>query len=509
MKHLDKPLFTFEMANNHMGDIEHGLLIVREFGKLTKDFPEFNFSMKLQYRDNSFFHPDHIDRKDHRLIKRFTETRLTDDEFRRLIDEIHAEGFISMCTPWDEAAVDYQTSMGVQVLKVASCAFTDWKLLEKMVTIDLPIIASTAGASEEDIRNVNEFFRNRSREYAILHCVGEYPCEDDHLDLNQIDYLRRMVAAPIGYSTHEDPENTDSIKIAIGKGATIFEKHIGIANEKYALNAYSANPSQARKWLDAARKAYSMCGGPSSSRKDFSAKEVEDLRILHRGVYARGDLSVGQTLDDASIFMAMPNVDGQLVAKDLGKYKRYVLKNEIKDGRPIFITDIEVQDTKPTVNAYHQQIKALVDRSQIRLPESTSIELSHHYGLDRFPEYGAGLIHLINRDYSKIVVVMLPGQSYPEHFHVTKDETYFILHGTLDVEIAGETRRLFPGQTFSVARGSVHSFRTDEGVVFEEIATRYIKGDSKYVDERINQNSQRKTIVPLLSGERSTSCAAR
>jgi sialic acid synthase SpsE/mannose-6-phosphate isomerase-like protein (cupin superfamily) len=485
------------MANNHMGDVEHGLLIVREFGKLAQEFPEFNFSMKLQFRDNSFFHPDHIDRKDHKLIKRFTETRLTDAEFKSIIDEIHAVGFVSMCTPWDEVAVDYQTNMGVQILKVASCAFTDWKLLEKMVTKDLPIIASTAGATEQDIKNVNEFFKNRSKQYAILHCVGEYPCEDKNLDLNQIDYLKRLIAAPIGYSTHEDPNNTDSIKIAVAKGAVIFEKHVGVANNKYALNAYSANPDQARKWLESARKAYEMCGGSTAKRKTFSEKEIADLNILYRGVYAKTDLIAGQQLVDEGMFMAMPNVDGQLVAKDMGKYKQHVLKKSVKAGHPVFLADVEVLDTKETVIKYHLEIKALVERSQILLPQSTYVEISHHYGLDRFREYGAALIHLINRDYSKIVVVLLPGQSYPDHIHITKDETYYILHGALEVNVDGTTHRLTPGQTFSVARGTQHSFRTDEGVVFEEIATRYIKGDSKYLDERNNNNANRKTVVPL------------
>jgi sialic acid synthase SpsE/mannose-6-phosphate isomerase-like protein (cupin superfamily) len=485
------------MANNHMGDVEHGLLIVREFGKLVKEFPEFNFSMKLQYRDNSFFHPDHIERKDHRLIKRFTETRLSDQHFKQIIDEIHVAGFISMCTPWDEVAVDYQTNMGVQVLKLASCAFTDWSLLEKMVKMDLPIIASTAGATEQDIKNVSEFFKNRNKEYAILHCVGEYPCEDKNLDLNQIDFLKRLISAPIGYSTHEDPENTDSIQIAIAKGSVIFEKHVGVANEKYALNAYSASPDQARKWLQSARKAYAMCGGSADVRKTFSDKEISDLQILYRGVYARSDMAVGQSVHSDAIFMAMPNVDGQLVAKDMGKYKHFSLNKAIKAGQPIFNSDVEVKDNKATVNAYHQLIKAIIDKSQILLPKFTYIEISHHYGLDRFQEWGAALIHLINRDYSKIIVVMLPGQKYPEHMHITKDETYYILHGTLEVSVDGRTQTLIPGQTFSVQRGVKHSFLTTDGVVFEEIATRYIKGDSKYVDDNINKSNNRKTVVPL------------
>lgn len=497
MKYLDKPLFTLEMANNHMGDIEHGLLITREFGKLIPLYPEFNFSMKLQYRDNSFFHPAHIDRKDHRLIKRFTETRLSDENFKRLIDEIHKQGFISMCTPWDEVAVDYQTNMGVQIIKIASCAFTDWRLLEKVASKDLPIVASTAGATEDDILNVNEFFKNRNKEYAILHCVGEYPCVDKNLDLNQIDYLKSHLNVPVGYSTHEEPNNFHSIMIAVGKGAEIFEKHVGVATDKYTLNAYSANVEQVAHWLDAARKAYGMCGGKSSLRKTFSVKEVEDLEILYRGAYAKTDIAEGQVITPELTFLAMPNTKGQLVAKEMGKYKQYKAIKPIKAGEPVFRDAVDIKDTKALVNAHHKNLKALIEKSQVLLPKGTYMEISHHFGLERFPEWGAALIHLINRDYSKIVVVMLAGQKYPEHKHGTKDETYYMLHGNLDVKTETGTQSLTPGQTFSVAKGVLHSFSTSTGAVFEEIATRYFQGDSVYVDESITRNKNRKTLIPL------------
>jgi mannose-6-phosphate isomerase-like protein (cupin superfamily) len=193
----------------------------------------------------------------------------------------------------------------------------------------------------------------------------------------------------------------------------------------------------------------------------------------------------------------MPNVEGQLVAKDMGKYQSHSLQRPIKAGQPIFRTDVEVTDSKATVNSYYKQIKDLLTQSQILLPKNIYLEISHHYGLTKFLEYGAAMIHLINRDYSKIVMVMLPGQKYPQHMHITKDETYYIVHGCLSVEIDGANQNLTPGQTFSVPRGSRHSFSTLDGVVFEEIATRYIQGDSCYTDETINANNKRKTLVPL------------
>jgi sialic acid synthase SpsE/mannose-6-phosphate isomerase-like protein (cupin superfamily) len=496
MKYLDKPLFTFEMANNHMGDVNHGVSIVKEFGKLIKKFPEFNFSMKLQYRDNSFFHPDHIERKDHRLIKRFTETRLSDADFKKIVDETHAQGFVSMCTPWDEVAVDYQCNMGVQVIKVASCAFTDWALLEKIASMNLPIIASTAGATEDDINNVYTFLKNRNKEFSILHCVGEYPCVKENLDLNQINYLMKRYDVPIGYSTHEDPNNFDSIKIAVAKGAVVFEKHVGVKSDKYDLNAYSANPHQAEQWLISARESYTMCGGSDKFRKSFSPKEIDDLRILYRGAFAKSDIKIGEEIKD-NLFLAMPNMDGQLVAKEMGKYKKYTATKNIKAGEPLMHNDLKVMDQKSQVNQIHQDLKKVVNLSSLILPINTYIEISHHYGIEKFQETGAGLIHLINREYSKIVMVMLPGQNYPEHKHIQKDETYYILSGTLIVKIHDKELHLGPGQTYSVEKNTIHSFRTETGVVFEEIATTYIKGDSVYIDERITKNSNRKTLVLL------------
>ena len=114
---MKKLLFIYEMANNHMGDIEHGLKIVDELKNISKNFKEFEFAIKLQYRDDTFFHPDHINRKDHKLIKRFVETRLGDANFRKLVNYIKENNFLSICTPWDEKAVDYLIEIDIEKVK--------------------------------------------------------------------------------------------------------------------------------------------------------------------------------------------------------------------------------------------------------------------------------------------------------------------------------------------------------------------------------------------------------
>lgn len=52
---IPNDLFVLEMANNHMGDVEHGLHVIRTFGRICSKYP-FNFAFKLQYRElDTFF----------------------------------------------------------------------------------------------------------------------------------------------------------------------------------------------------------------------------------------------------------------------------------------------------------------------------------------------------------------------------------------------------------------------------------------------------------------------
>ena len=44
---IPKNLFILEMANNHMGDLNHGIKLIRAFGNVCKKYP-FNFALKLK-----------------------------------------------------------------------------------------------------------------------------------------------------------------------------------------------------------------------------------------------------------------------------------------------------------------------------------------------------------------------------------------------------------------------------------------------------------------------------
>jgi sialic acid synthase SpsE/mannose-6-phosphate isomerase-like protein (cupin superfamily) len=492
-------LFIFEMANNHMGDIEHGLKLIEEFRKVSKAFP-FKFAFKFQYRDlDTFIHPDFKGRQDIKYVKRFSETRLSEDDFLKMKKKLDESGFISVCTPFDEASVDMVVKHNYSIIKIASCSFTDWPLLEKIAATDKPLIASTAGAELEDIDKVVTFFEHRNKKLCLMHCVGAYPTPDSQLELNQIDFFRqRYEQVPIGFSTHEAPDNTNAVKMAVAKGACVFERHVGLETAKYPLNAYSSSPQQIKNWLEAAREAYEMCG-VSGERRQISAKEASDLRGLKRGAFCKRKVMKGEKITMEDVFFAIPNADGQVLANDFSKYISFIAEQDIDELKPLLSEQLTMVNNRQKVLEIIKSVCSLLKASGIYLPDKLELEISHHYGINDFSRHGCCIISCVNREYCKKIIMLLPGQENPFHTHKIKEETFHVLYGSMDINIDGEDKEYTAGDIVTVERNKKHSFSSKTGAVMEEISTTHYKNDSYYDDETIAETADRKTYMTFRS----------
>lgn len=490
-----RPLFVYEMANNHMGDVEHGIQIIQELAKASEGFP-FNFAVKLQYRDlDTLIHPDFRTRMDLKYVKRFSETRLNWEQFKQLKDAITAAGCLAICTPFDEKSVEKIVEHGYDFIKIPSCSLTDWPLIEKIAEYDLPIIASTAGEPLEDIDKVVSFFRHREKQLSLMHCVGEYPARDEHLHLNQIPLLKkRYPGIEVGYSTHERPDNFQAVKIAIALGATIFEKHAAVATDKYAVNAYSITPEQAKNWLQSASDAYKMLGEPDV-RYPAPPGEIEALGGLARGVFVKEPVAAGSVVKPSNVFYAMPCVQGQIVAPDMSKYTEYIAKHPIASNGAVMRANVEVRDRRRLVHKIVRDIKAILKKSKVAVPGQVDLEISHHYGIEKFYEYGIAMITVVNREYCKKLIVVLPGQKHPEQLHKVKEETYHVLYGNVQVQLDGNVYEKKASEVLIIPRGQTHAFETRNGCIIEEISSSHIVNDSYYTDPSISANTNRKTFV--------------
>ena len=490
-----RDLFIFDLANNHQGDMDHARRIIDGVADaVTKH--GVRGALKFQFRHlDTFIHPQFRERRDIKHIPRFIETALSPDNYSTLAQHIRDRGLLTMSTPFDEVSVELLIEIGIDTIKIASCSAGDWPLLTRVCEEDKPVVVSTAGLSMSKIDALVDFLRQRERNFAVMHCVAVYPTPPNQLSLNQITLLReRFPGVPIGWSTHEDQDITQPVQIAYAKGAELFERHVGLNTQEYPLNKYSSTPQQIDRWLRAYREAEAMCG--PMGRAPASLEESGSLQSLQRGVYAKRELAEGELVDREDVFFAMPFQDGQL-SSGLWRAGQKTDRQYSKD-EPL---SEQLANYEPSKQQQRDQImvqvRGILNEARIVIGRQSGTELSHHYGLERFREFGCALIDCVNRSYCKKIIVMLPRQKHPYHFHKRKEETFQLLHGDLEVELDGQRNTMEIGDTLLIKPGAWHKFHTLHGAIFEEVSTTHYNDDSFYEDELIAKRprSSRKTVV--------------
>jgi len=493
---IAKPLVILEIANNHMGNVSHGLGLIERLNGVTEEFRDFfDFGVKFQFRHlDTFIHESHKG-SSLKYVKRFEETRLSDSEWKQLIAAARNFEFKLLATPFDEVSVDVCKNVNVDFIKIASCSLTDWPLVECIARTDKPIIFSTAGANLDQIDAMVSFFENRSISVTLMHCVGLYPTKDEQLNIGQVSfYKKRYPHVAVGFSTHEDPASLRTGGLAFALGARVFEKHVGLPTDEYENNAYSVSPDQLTAWLEETKKSM-LSVGEETQKLDNSADEIKSLRALQRGIFARSSIKAGQQLLEKNLFFAIPCVDGGFTANNFSKYDKFVAKEDIGVGEAITQNNTVVENNRKKVKQIVEDLRSFIQNTQVAIPIGANLEISHHYGLDHFYETGLAMITVVNEEYCKKLLFILPGQHHPEQFHKKKKETFHVVHGRLNLTLDGHCRLLSPGETQTIKAGVKHEFTTDSGCVIEEISTTHEILDSYYTDKNIEKNSNRKTVV--------------
>ena len=493
-----KKIIILDIANNHFGDINHGKEIIKTFSNLK--YPKgYKIYFKLQFRNLDTFIHEQAPQDSH-YIKRFNSTKLNKKDLLDLslsIKNLNNSSFGLMVTPFDEDSVSWALEANTDLLKVASCSANDWPLLTEIVKSNMPLVASTGGLSVKEIDNLVSFLRHKGTDFALMHCISVYPTKVEDCNINFINELKyRYRGLSIGWSTHEPPENNDIVIAALSVGAQLLERHICLPSKGMPQNAYSSNPNELQIWLDKIEIANNLL---DSSKIENRQEEKKSIDLLARGAYARRNIKEGELINDNDFYFAFPILDvGQHTASSL-RIGSKSIKNIKKDESLVEDENI----CSPPINSEFylkeslHEVKAMLSRANIKLNSTFTLELSHHKGREVFNKVGTTIINCINREYCKKILVQLPNQFHPMHYHPRKEETFQILSGSLEVISDGHKYHLDPGQTLTILPGVWHSFSSKKGCIFEEVSTTHFNEDSVYKDNSIQNLSrnERKTVV--------------
>ena len=118
--------------------------------------------------------------------------------------------------------------------------------------------------------------------------------------------------------------------------------------------------------------------------------------------------------------------------------------------------------------------------------------LTIDFGLRDFRRIGEIEYWIVNdrkNNYCGKFLFLFEKQRCPRHCHRMKDETFFIVKGTVAMEADGREFEMKEGDTFQMAPGVVHTFAAMGGpALVLEVSLPSISGDNLFEDGRIGRD---------------------
>jgi len=152
---------------------------------------------------------------------------------------------------WDGHSAHFLNGFDVPCHKVASACLTHADLLRRIRSNRKPVILSTGGSTLEQVKKAVDVLG--TDDLVILHCIANYPCVDEEINLATINTLRETFPdVPIGYSGHE--QGILPSLIAVSMGACVVERHITLDRTMPGSDQKaSLEPAQLKELVDTIR----------------------------------------------------------------------------------------------------------------------------------------------------------------------------------------------------------------------------------------------------------------
>ena len=209
--------------------------------------------------------------------------------------------FIS--TPYDIESAAFLDELGVKVFKTASADIVDLPLHKFLAATRKSVIISTGMATLGEIEEVLSIYeREDISKVSLLHCVANYPCSYQSLNLNVLKTLKEVFDLPVGFSDHAIGPFPAVASVALG--AKIIEKHFTLDREMAGPDhKASSTPEEFSVLVEAIRIAETSLG---SKVKSTQNEEIEMRKISRKSLFLTKDIGEGNIIEEGDLTLKRP-----------------------------------------------------------------------------------------------------------------------------------------------------------------------------------------------------------
>jgi N-acetylneuraminate synthase/N,N'-diacetyllegionaminate synthase len=252
------------------------------------------------------------------MIERLELSRIAHIELFNYCKDLKIE-FLS--TPYDIDSAKFLQELGVNYFKTASADIVDLPLHEFIASTKIPTIIATGMATLGEVERVVKIYNDaKSFNVALLHCVSNYPCSHQSINMRSMCTLGAAFDLPVGYSDHSEGYIASVLSIALN--AKIIEKHF--TSDKTLLGpdqAASSSPDEFTELVEKVRLAEIILG---SRKKIPQEEEMGMANVSRKSICLSRSMEAGEiiTLSDVSLIRPGTGMQASLMPYILGRKLR-------------------------------------------------------------------------------------------------------------------------------------------------------------------------------------------
>jgi len=164
---------------------------------------------------------------------------LSIDQYQEIDDYSKSLGIPWFASCWDLKSLAEMEAFEPELHKIASPMVTNKSFVAEVAILGRKTLISCGGTGWQDIDWVVDTFLTAGCDFVLMHCVSEYPCPDEHVNLGMISTLQnKYKGAEIGYSNH-----SPGIESCVGAAylvAKYIEVHITLDRSMYGSDQASS-----------------------------------------------------------------------------------------------------------------------------------------------------------------------------------------------------------------------------------------------------------------------------
>ena len=323
----NKVFIIAEIGVNHNGKLSIAKKLIMAAKKSGADAVKFqNFTAEKLVTKNAKKAPYQIKntKNNNSQFKMLKKLELKKENYFELSKfcKYHKIQFLS--SVFDSESISFlDKKLKMKKIKIPSGEITNFLLLKKLNLMKYNVILSTGMSDMREIinsinliakkniykirNNVVSIINNKElhkikKKLTIMHCVTDYPVEDEYSNLECINSLQKDLKLDVGYSDHT--RGVIAPLIAVSKGAKLIEKHFTLSKKMCGPDhSASLTPNEFKVMVSNIRKFEIMNG--FGIKRLFDCEKI-NKKIARKSIVAKKKINKGEKFTYENITTKRP-----------------------------------------------------------------------------------------------------------------------------------------------------------------------------------------------------------